>query len=63
MSNSTFSSNGASVGGGLINSINSTATVTNSTFSGNNAVVGGGGFFNNGMMTLRNTLLVVNTDH
>ena len=41
MSNSTFSGNSATYGGGIFNG--GTLTVSNSTFSGNSADDGGGG--------------------
>jgi len=55
ISNSTFSDNSVSSGGGAIFSDhNGILTVTNSTFSGNSADFGGG-IFNNGTATITNT--------
>ncbi|MCA9968541.1 MAG: hypothetical protein KC423_30055, partial [Anaerolineales bacterium] len=42
VTNSTFSGNSATNGGGIVNGIRSTLRVTNSTFSGNTATKGGG---------------------
>ena len=52
MTNSTFSGNSASFGGGIYNT--SSLTVTNSTFSGNSAITGGG-IINTGTLTVTNS--------
>src|SRR5258706_426300 len=56
VTNSTFEANSASYGGGIANF--GTLTVTNSTFSGNlGFFYGGGSIFNDGTLTLRNTIV------
>lgn len=54
VTNSTFISNGASVGGGISNGSGGTVNVTNSTFSSNNAQVGGS-IFNGGTLNVTNS--------
>jgi CSLREA domain-containing protein len=54
VTNSTFSGNDASGGGGILNSFVGTLTVTNSTFAGNNASEGGG-IYNGGALTVTNS--------
>jgi len=52
VTNSTFSDNSATYGGGIYNE--GTLTVTNSTFSGNSATYGGG-IYNQGTLTVTNS--------
>jgi hypothetical protein len=62
VNNNTAQSAGsaASGGGGLLNTIGATATITNSTFSGNIAL-NGGGIRNDGTLTLRSSTITNNT--
>ncbi len=55
MSNSTFSSNSASGGGGICNLPGGTVTVSNSTFSGNSTTGGGGGIQSYGTVIVSNS--------
>jgi hypothetical protein len=58
VSNSTFSGNSASNGGGISNEWGGIVVVSNGTFSGNNADTEGGGIWNNnGTVTLGNTIV------
>lgn len=57
--NSTFSGNQASFGGGVYNV--GTTTSSNSTFSNNSATYGGGGIWNNGGLTINNSILADST--
>jgi hypothetical protein len=58
VSNSTFSGNSAPErGGGIGNIYLGSVTVSNSTFSGNSADLGGGIFNDNGIATLKNTIV------
>jgi len=54
ITNSTFSGNGANIGGGIENETGATLTVTSSTFSDNSAS-GGGGIENSGTLTVTNS--------
>jgi len=58
LTNSTVSQNVATTasGGGIIND-NGTVTMTNSTVSGNLSGLAGGGVFNNGTLTLRDSIV------
>lgn len=58
VSNSTFAGNSATTynGGGIFN-VGGTAMVSNSTIAGNSANNQGGGIFNNGTLTLKNTIV------
>ena len=58
VTNSTFSDNSATYGGGIYNE--GTLTVTNSTFSGNSATYGGG-IYNQGTLTVTNSTFSGNT--
>jgi CSLREA domain-containing protein len=50
------------LGGGLYNQTGGTVSITNCSFSGNRATVtAGGAIFNDGLMTLTNTVLIVNS--
>ncbi len=50
------------LGGGLYNQTGGTVSITNCAFSGNRATVtAGGAIFNDGLMTLTNTVLIVNS--
>src|SRR4030095_12735644 len=57
ITNSTFSSNSANVGGGIDNGTLSVLTVTNSTFFGNSADSYGGGRNGFTLVILRNTII------
>ena len=58
LTNSTVSQNVATTasGGGIVND-NGTVTMTNSTLSGNLSGLAGGGIFNNGTLTLRDSIV------
>jgi hypothetical protein len=58
---STLSGNTAADGGGIFNWILGTVTVENSTLSGNSAADEGGGVFNDGGVSLGNTILANNS--
>jgi hypothetical protein len=50
------------LGGGLLNQTGGTVSLTNCNFSGNSTTLtGGGGIFNAGMMTMSNTVVIVNS--
>ncbi len=61
VTNSTFSGNSASNGGGIMNWTGGTVNVTNSTFSGNSASNGGGGIGNGGTLNVTNSTFSGNT--
>ena len=57
VSNSTFSGNSATSGGGGSFNREGSANISNSTFSGNSAYYGGGIYNANGAVTLKNTIV------
>src|SRR5690606_41012664 len=59
-SNSTFSGNSATNGGGIATFSEEMATISNSTFSGNSAT-NGGGIYNGETLQLRNSIVYNNT--
>ena len=64
ITNSTFTRNSAlNLGGGLYNVTGATMNLTNCTVSGNssNAPAGGGGIRNQGTLTIKSTLVALNT--
>src|SRR5690606_40601319 len=60
ISNSTFSGNSATNGGGIATFSEEMATISNSTFSGNSAT-NGGGIYNGETLQLRNSIVYNNT--
>jgi CSLREA domain-containing protein len=61
VSNSTFTANsGAYFAGGIANTASGTANLTNVTIAGNNSGTYAGGVYNQGTMTLTNTIVAAN---
>ena len=61
ISNSTFSNNLGSFGGGIDNESSGTLTISNSTFSGNSATNSGGAVSSSGTMTVSNSTISGNS--